>query len=76
MDIKTRKWLKDNAYAVKGKDCWFLPDFPNDRIPDRLEIPMNERSWREITEHGELTAQLERHPEIHRPQEVAVPRAG
>ena len=40
------KWLKENAYAVKDKDYWFLNDFPSDQIPDRLEIPMNKQAWR------------------------------
>ena len=47
------KWLKENAYAVKGKgDYWFLADFPQDSIPDRLEIPMNKRLWGDISRRG------------------------
>lgn len=44
----TMKWLKENAYAIKGEDFWFLPDFPDDQIPDRLEIPIKKRSWENI----------------------------
>ena len=39
------KWLKENAYAIKGKEYWLLSDFPNEQIPDKLEIPINKRSW-------------------------------
>ena len=39
------KWLKDNAYAVKGKDYWLLSDFPLNELPDKLEIPMNRKRW-------------------------------
>ena len=42
------RWLKDNAYAVKGEDYWFLPDFPTDQTPDKLEIPINKRKWLNI----------------------------
>ena len=39
------RWLKENAYAVKGEDYYFLPDSPGEQIPDRLEIPINKRTW-------------------------------
>jgi len=42
------KWLKENAYAVKEGIYWFLPDFPSDQIPDRLEIPIKKRSWEKL----------------------------
>ena len=39
------RWLKENAYAVKDDEYWFLPDFPNEQTPDRLEIPIKKRAW-------------------------------
>ena len=48
MNPELLKWLKENAYAVKGDAHWFLPDFPIDQIPDKLEIPINKRSWSKI----------------------------
>ncbi len=39
------KWLRENAYAVKKGEYWFLSDFPSDQIPDRLEIPIRKRDW-------------------------------
>jgi len=44
------RWLKENAYAVKGGETWFLPDFPDEKIPDRLVIPITKRSWGEYEE--------------------------
>lgn len=44
------RWLKENAYAAKGKEHWFLRDFPKDEIPDSLHVPMNKRIWRPIQE--------------------------
>ena len=42
------KWLKENAYAVKDGEHWFITDFPEDEIPDNLHIPMNKRRWQPI----------------------------
>jgi len=42
------RWLKENAYAVKGKGYWFLPSFPLDEMPDSLHIPINKHSWQQI----------------------------
>lgn len=39
------KWLMGNAYAVKREKYWFLPDFPSEQTPDKLEIPINKKSW-------------------------------
>jgi len=46
--IDIARWLKENAYAAKGDKYWFLPDFPSEEIPDRLEIPIKKRSWENI----------------------------
>ena len=40
------KWLRKNAYAVKGEDYWFLSDFPSEQTPDKLAIPVSKRSWK------------------------------
>ena len=42
------KWLKENAYAVEDENYYFLPDFPQDKIPDRLQIPVDKRLWKEL----------------------------
>ena len=42
------KWLRENAYAVKGSEYWFLSDFPSSQTPDRLEIPMKDKAWQSI----------------------------
>ena len=42
------KWLNDHAYAVKGEEYWFLPDFDTTQKPDRLEIPMTKKLWHDI----------------------------
>lgn len=42
------KWLKGNAYAVKGNNYYTMADFPEDDVPDRLHIPLRKRAWREI----------------------------
>lgn len=42
------KWLRKNAYAVKGGNYWFLPDFPSEQTPDKLEIPVSNRSWEKL----------------------------
>ena len=42
------KWLEENAYEAKGTDYWFLACFPSEQIPDRLEIPINKRSWEKL----------------------------
>ncbi len=39
------KWLRENAYAFKDEDCYFLPDFPQDKVPDRLQIPVKKKLW-------------------------------
>ena len=44
------RFLKENAYAVKGGEYWFLSDFPSDQMPERLEIPMNKRAWEQLKE--------------------------
>jgi len=46
--LEVIKWLKNNAYAVKEKDYWFLSDFPPDMVPEKLEIPMRSRMWKLI----------------------------
>ena len=38
------KWLKENAYAEKDGEFWFVTDFPKDRLPERLIIPLGKRS--------------------------------
>ena len=42
------KWLKENAYAVKGENYWFITDFPPNEIPESLHIPIKKRSWQQI----------------------------
>jgi hypothetical protein len=42
------KWLEENAYAVKNGEHWFLVDFPNDQIPDKLEVPVKKRLWEQL----------------------------
>ncbi len=42
------KWLRENAYAVKGDEFYFLPDFPPEQTPDYLHIPIRPKKWREI----------------------------
>ncbi len=44
------KWLKENAYVLKDNEYWFLPDFPSEQTPDRLEIPVSKQSWRKLAE--------------------------
>ena len=44
------QWLRENAYAFKEGEHWFLPDFPKDQIPDKLEIPMRKRIWQALKE--------------------------
>ena len=44
------KWLKENAYAAKAEEYWFLPDFPSEQTPDKLEIPIRKKTWSEITQ--------------------------
>ena len=48
MTREVAKWLRENAYAVKDKDYWFLPDFPQSQVPDKLEIPMKDKAWQSI----------------------------
>ena len=48
-----QKWLRENAYAVKGDDYWFLPDFPSEQVPDRLEIPIKGQSWKKYIRDNE-----------------------
>jgi len=47
---EVRKWLKENAYAAKGADIYFITEFPIGEVPDRLIIPIKKRSWRETQE--------------------------
>jgi len=42
---ETAEWLNENTYAFKKGDWYFLPDFPKDQVPERLEIPVNKKSW-------------------------------
>ena len=39
------QWLKENAYAVKGEEYYFLDDFPRGQVPNNLVIPVNKRLW-------------------------------
>jgi len=45
---EVRKWLKENAYAAKDADVYFITDFPVGEVPDRLIIPIKKRSWQQI----------------------------
>jgi len=44
------KWLNENAYALKNNEWYFLPDFPKDERPRCLEIPVNKKLWKSITQ--------------------------
>ena len=48
------RWLKENAYAVKGGEYWFLPDFPDGQVPDKLEIPIKKQSWEKYKTVGAM----------------------
>lgn len=53
MPDEVKKWLNEEAYAVKGKDYYYIKDFPENLIPDRLEIPMTPKRWGNIKEQLE-----------------------
>ena len=44
------RWLRANAYAAIGEQYWLLRDFPADKVPERLHIPIssNTKIWRII----------------------------
>jgi hypothetical protein len=43
-------WLRENAYAIKDEQAWFLPDFPDDKIPHHLMIPVTPGFWKSFRE--------------------------
>ena len=42
------QWLRENAYAVKSGEHYFLPDFPLDKVPDILQIPITKKLWQAL----------------------------
>jgi len=45
---EVEKWLKENAYAIKGQDAYFVTDFPQDKQPDYLIIPVTNHNWKAL----------------------------
>ena len=48
------KWFRENTYAVKDGDYWFITDFPDGKIPDNLSVPVKKKMWNEIKNHKEI----------------------